>query len=484
MEVSLTNLTKIKAEINSLKNDNINKLFKEIFNEELEEDISLSFNKVYKELISVEEILNNITLKKKEVDKEILKELNLSKKKSEIENLNEALRKELEEKNNELLLREGEVKTQEANLNNIVNDFKGSIKSIEELNLEEKDISNKLKALKEAYEKSELDLKNIKTEFDKENGNKDTLEKQEKEADTEYNNCVAEFKDKVLSLGFENYKDYISKRKQESEIEVLENEIQKYNVDLSNANKLYSLTLEECKNIKFVDIKSIEASIEEVDKERVYINNLLKEVYLRINQNTKILEDCLSFNKKIETQEEKYKTIGRLSKIINGDNPRKISFERYVLAAYFEDIISAANIRFSKMTNSRFELLRKEEVGDKRKGQGLDLEVYDNYTGKSRDVKTLSGGESFKASLAMALGLSDVVQRYSGGIQLDTIFIDEGFGTLDPESLDIAIETLIDLQDNGRVVGIISHVQELKDRIEVKLEVTSTNQGSKVEFRI
>lgn len=484
MEVSLTNLTKIKAEINSLKNDNINKLFKEIFNEELEEDISLSFNKVYKELISVEEILNNITLKKKEVDKEILKELNLSKKKSEIENLNEALRKELEEKNNELLLREGEVKTQEANLNNIVNDFKGSIKSIEELNLEEKDISNKLKALKEAYEKSELDLKNIKTEFDKENGNKDTLEKQEKEADTEYNNCVAEFKDKVLSLGFENYKDYISKRKQESEIEVLENEIQKYNVDLSNANKLYSLTLEECKNIKFVDIKSIEVSIEEVNKERVYINNLLKEVYLRINQNTKILEDCLSFNKKIETQEEKYKTIGRLSKIINGDNPRKISFERYVLAAYFEDIISAANIRFSKMTNSRFELLRKEEVGDKRKGQGLDLEVYDNYTGKSRDVKTLSGGESFKASLAMALGLSDVVQRYSGGIQLDTIFIDEGFGTLDPESLDIAIETLIDLQDNGRVVGIISHVQELKDRIEVKLEVTSTNQGSKVEFRI
>lgn len=484
MEVSLTNLTKIKAEINSLKNDNINKLFKEIFNEELEEDISLSFNKVYKELISVEEILNNITLKKKEVNKEILKELNLSKKKSEIENLNEALRKELEEKNNELLLREGEVKTQEANLNNIVNDFKGSIKSIEELNLEEKDISNKLKALKEAYEKSELDLKNIKTEFDKENGNKDTLEKQEKEADTEYNNCVAEFKDKVLSLGFENYKDYISKRKQESEIEVLENEIQKYNVDLSNANKLYSLTLEECKNIKFVDIKSIEVSIEEVNKERVYINNLLKEVYLRINQNTKILEDCLSFNKKIETQEEKYKTIGRLSKIINGDNPRKISFERYVLAAYFEDIISAANIRFSKMTNSRFELLRKEDVGDKRKGQGLDLEVYDNYTGKSRDVKTLSGGESFKASLAMALGLSDVVQRYSGGIQLDTIFIDEGFGTLDPESLDIAIETLIDLQDNGRVVGIISHVQELKDRIEVKLEVTSTNQGSKVEFRI
>ena len=484
METSLTILTKIRAEINALKNDNINKLAKEILNEELSEDVSLIFNKVCEEMISVENTLKNIISKKQEIEKRTSKELELNKKKSEIENLNEALTKELEERNNELLLREGEVKTQEANLNNIVNDFNGSIKSIEELNLEEKDTGNKLKALKVAYENCEATLKNIKTDFDKENGNKDTLEKQEKEAKTEYDNCVAEFREKVLSLGFLDYRDYISKRKQESEIETLEAEIQKYKVDLSNADKLYILSLGECKNLKFVDIKLIEDLIQEVNNERISINNLLKEVYSRINQNTKILEDCLSFNKKIVVQEEKYKTIGRLSKIINGENPRKISFERYVLAAYFEDIISAANIRFSKMTNSRFELLRKEDVGDKRKGQGLDLEVYDNYTGKSRDVKTLSGGESFKASLAMALGLSDVVQRYSGGIQLDTIFIDEGFGTLDPESLDIAIETLIDLQDNGRVVGIISHVQELKDRIEVKLEVTSTNQGSKAEFRI
>ena len=136
------------------------------------------------------------------------------------------------------------------------------------------------------------------------------------------------------------------------------------------------------------------------------------------------------------------------------------------------------------MTNNRFELLRKEDIGDKRKGQGLDLEVFDNYTGKARDVKTLSGGESFKASLSMALGLADVVQRYSGGIQLDTMFIDEGFGTLDPESLDNAVECLVNLQSDGRVVGIISHVQELKDRIEVKLEVSSTNKGSTAVFKV
>ena len=482
MEASLTSLTKIKAEIDSLKNDNINKLFNEIFNEKLG-DISLSLEKVCETLNSTVKTLNSITLKKKEIESRILKEEELKNKKLNLENLNDALRKELDNKSEELLLREGEVKTQEANLNNIVNDFKGNIKTIEALNLEEKDINNNLIILKEAYEKAEVYFKNVQSIFDKENGNKETLENMEKEADIELKVALEEFKEKVLSLGFKDYKDYVSKRKKENEIELIEEEIKKYNLNLSNANKLYSLSLEECKDLKIIDISLIESSIKEVNKESEDINNLIKEVYSRIDQNSKTLETCLEFNKKIVQEEEKYKTIGRLSKIINGDNPRKISFERYVLAAYFEDIISAANIRFSKMTNSRFELLRKEELGDKRKGQGLDLEVFDNYTGKSRDVKTLSGGESFKASLAMALGLADVVQRYSGGIQLDTIFIDEGFGTLDPESLDIAIDCLIDLQDNGRIVGVISHVQELKDRIDVKLEVKSTNKGSKAEFK-
>lgn len=482
MEASLTSLTKIKAEIDSLKNDNINKLFNEIFNEELG-DISLNLEKVCETLNSTVKTLNSITLKKKEIESRILKEEELKNKKLNLENLNDALRKELDNKSEELLLREGEVKTQEANLNNIVNDFNGNIKTIEQLNLEEKDTTNNLKILKEAYEKAEAYFKNIQSIFDKENGNKETLENMQKEATIERESALEEFKEKVLSLGFKDYRDYISKRKKENEIELIEEEIKKYNLNLSNANKLYSLSVEECKDLNIIDINLIEASIKEVNKESEDINNLIKEVYSRIDQNSKTLETCLEFNKKIVQEEEKYKTIGRLSKIINGDNARKISFERYVLAAYFEDIISAANIRFSKMTNSRFELLRKEELGDKRKGQGLDLEVFDNYTGKSRDVKTLSGGESFKASLAMALGLADVVQRYSGGIQLDTIFIDEGFGTLDPESLDIAIDCLIDLQDNGRVVGVISHVQELKDRIDVKLEVTSTNKGSKAEFK-
>jgi len=134
------------------------------------------------------------------------------------------------------------------------------------------------------------------------------------------------------------------------------------------------------------------------------------------------------------------------------------------------------------MTSGRYKLAITEERQRSNAKGGLDLEVYDNYTGKSRHVRTLSGGESFKASLSMALGLADIVQSYAGGVQLDTMFIDEGFGTLDQESLDSAISCLIDLQKTGRLVGIISHVQELKERVETRLEVVASQTGSRTRF--
>jgi len=130
------------------------------------------------------------------------------------------------------------------------------------------------------------------------------------------------------------------------------------------------------------------------------------------------------------------------------------------------------------MSKGRYRLLRKEAVGDRRSKAGLELEVEDAYTGKLRPVATLSGGESFMAALSLALGLSDVVQAYAGGIRLDTLFVDEGFGSLDPESLDLAINTLIDLQKSGRMVGIISHVPELKERIDVRIDLRVDKKGS------
>jgi len=186
--------------------------------------------------------------------------------------------------------------------------------------------------------------------------------------------------------------------------------------------------------------------------------------------------------KEISLLESRYAVVGRISEVANGRNAQGITFQRFVLVALLDDVLAAASHRLQVMSKGRFELIRARERLDQRTAGGLDLMVFDAYTGTSRPVNTLSGGESFIASLSLALGLSDVVQAYAGGIKLETIFVDEGFGSLDPESLDLAFRALIDLQKGGRLVGIISHVPELKERVDVRLEIAPSNRGSKVKF--
>jgi len=145
-------------------------------------------------------------------------------------------------------------------------------------------------------------------------------------------------------------------------------------------------------------------------------------------------------------------------------------------------VLEEASHRLLIMSNKRYTLLRKEDKAKGNRASGLDLDVEDSYTGKTRPVSTLSGGESFMAALSLALGLSDAVQAYSGGIKLDTLFIDEGFGSLDPESLSLAISTLTELQSKGRMIGIISHVGELKEQMQMRIDVESSMTGSHVKL--
>ncbi len=167
-----------------------------------------------------------------------------------------------------------------------------------------------------------------------------------------------------------------------------------------------------------------------------------------------------------------------------GDSGMKgISFERYVLGAILEEVLSAANLRLHDMSRGRYRLEHSLEEGG-RGARGLDIAVFDAYTGASRPANTLSGGETFLASLGLAMGLADVIQSYAGGIHLDTMFIDEGFGTLDPDTLDVAMETLVALQSQGRLVGIISHVPELQEQIGTHLVVTKTDEGSSAYFQV
>ena len=170
---------------------------------------------------------------------------------------------------------------------------------------------------------------------------------------------------------------------------------------------------------------------------------------------------------------------------IKGGSKEKIKFETYIQTNYFDRIIARANTRFMVMSGGQYELKRQTDTDDRKSQSGLELNVIDHYNGSERSVKTLSGGESFKASLSLALGLSDEIQASAGGIQLDTMFVDEGFGSLDEESLEQAMKALNGLTEGNRLVGIISHVQELKARIEKQIVVTKEKAGgSRVELKI
>ena len=200
-----------------------------------------------------------------------------------------------------------------------------------------------------------------------------------------------------------------------------------------------------------------------------------------------VLEEKLKGLEQIKRESEilqqQYAIAGTLSDVANGQTGNKVSLQRLVLSVLLDDVLIEASHRLSLMSKGRYRLLRKEDRAKGNRASGLDLEVEDAYTGRIRAVATLSGGEGFMAALALALGLSDVVQAYARGICLVTLFFDEGFGSLDPESLDLAIRTLTDLQQSGRMIGIISHVTELKEQIPLRIDILSSERGSRICWR-
>lgn len=209
-----------------------------------------------------------------------------------------------------------------------------------------------------------------------------------------------------------------------------------------------------------------------------------EELFQQYQKILQIYQNNLSMIQKIEKEYqknqdifEKYSLYQDLYDMTSGKNGQRMSFERYVLSSYFEHILEYANIEFLKMSQGRFALYRKKETKGSKQ-QGLDLCVLDYETGMMRDIQSLSGGESFKAALSLALGLSSMIQSYAGGIELNTLFIDEGFGSLDHESIDQALSCLMDLDHDSKVIGIISHVDELKERIQTQIVVSKGKNGS------
>ena len=211
----------------------------------------------------------------------------------------------------------------------------------------------------------------------------------------------------------------------------------------------------------------------------------VKQIFSRLNSNTDILEHFKEGADKLSKLEHRYQWVKALSDTANGrlTGKEKIMLETYVQTTYFDRIIARANRQLLAMSGNQYELKRQKTAESNQSQSGLELDVLDHYNGTERSVKTLSGGEAFKASLSLALGLSDEIQSSAGGIRLDTMFVDEGFGSLDEESLRQAVRTLLDLSENNRLVGIISHVAQLKERIDRQIVVTKEKTGgSKVEI--
>ena len=220
--------------------------------------------------------------------------------------------------------------------------------------------------------------------------------------------------------------------------------------------------------------EEIEKQAEELRTKRSEIEENRASKYTSYHANMNICENVSKKQKEIAQTEQKYVWMKSLSDTASGmlTGKAKIELETYVQMAYFDRILIRANRRMLTMSSGQYELQREEETGSRKEKAGLELCVVDHYNGTKRSVKTLSGGESFQASLSLALGLSDEIQSYAGGIRMDSMFVDEGFGSLDEDALEQALKALLQLTEGNRLVGIISHVSELKDQIDKKIIVT------------
>ncbi len=284
------------------------------------------------------------------------------------------------------------------------------------------------------------------------------------------------------SSRFESEDQYQAALSDNSQLDSMHGKVNEYqNRELQLTQTVEDLT-KQLKNVVRPNPSEIEARVSAQQSAYNEVREAFDLAYSAYQRIEKVKQDITALHTKNSKLEQEYKVYGTLYDVASGKTGSRISLHRFVLGVLLDDVLIQASQRLNLMSKGRYLLTRKTEGFKGSAGRGLDLCVEDGYTGKSRDVATLSGGESFMAALALALGLSDVVQSYSGGIRLDTLFIDEGFGSLDPESLDLALQMLIDLQQSGRTIGLISHVSELKEQMPLRIDVQGSRTGSSIRM--
>ncbi|MGN0620776.1 MAG: AAA family ATPase [Porcipelethomonas sp.] len=382
-------------------------------------------------------------------------------------------------------------------LSNKISVYESSIKEISDNmrknaiseSITEEEITEQINFLKTTIQETEKkllqtekQLKNYEIEYEKNTAIMNSSECHLRKLKESEQNIKKEFQNDLQTYGFKSEEDYQNSKIEKQQLEKLKEEIENFDSEYKNCMAKADVYCRRTKGKKRTDIKSLSEKSDALSSEIKFVDE-------NINALSRITEKNMASVSEIKEQincknknKDEWMLIEDLCRTVNGNELQKvkIKFETYVQQYYFKQVVSAANKRLTALTSGMFTLRCKRNAKDLRTLSGLDLDVLDRSTGRWRDVSTLSGGESFMASLALAVGLSDIVQSGSGGIRLDSMFIDEGFGTLDENSLNQAIMLLNKLSDGKRLIGVISHVDELKNRIENKVIVSKTLFGSQI----
>lgn len=342
-------------------------------------------------------------------------------------------------------------------------------KNYQQVQKEYRQLSLEIETIQQDYEKVKNKYLEIKTKIS--SLNQQIIQEQEiyDELDNKYHTALD---------AFINEEEFLNLKTQINQISILEKKYQDYLISLKSLNKQIISLENEVKDSTYVDLSSLSETIKEVNQQLREKNDDLEKLKIDYSLKEKMIKDIQKINQQLEKDEDTYQRYLDLYNLASGKNNARVSIERYVLATYFENMLIYANVIMKQLSQGRYQLLRKDDAGKGRSQQGLELDVFDQESGNIRSIKTLSGGESFKAALSLALGLSRMVQDYAGGIELNTLFIDEGFGSLDSQSLDQAMNCLMELHHENKLIGIISHVSDLKDRIERQLVVERKQKQS------
>lgn len=346
-------------------------------------------------------------------------------------------------------------------------------KNYQQVLKEYRQLSLEIETIQQDYEKVKNKYLEIKTKIS--SLNQQIIQEQEiyDELDNKYHTALD---------AFINEEEFLNLKTQINQISILEKKYQDYLISLKSLNEQIISLENEVKDSTYVDLSSLSETIKEVNQQLREKNDDLEKLKIDYSLKEKMIKDIQKINQQLKKDEDTYQRYLDLYNLASGKNNARVSIERYVLATYFENMLIYANVIMKQLSQGRYQLLRKDDAGKGRSQQGLELDVFDQESGNIRSIKTLSGGESFKAALSLALGLSRMVQDYAGGIELNTLFIDEGFGSLDSQSLDQAMNCLMELHHENKLIGIISHVSDLKDRIERQLVVERKQKQSVIQM--